>query len=212
LPANDRQGRERLLRYCARPDFAQERLRQLDPEHLVYESKKPGPGGKVSVLLTPHQLLDRLSARIPPPRRHRHRDYGVRAPNSPWRSAVTALAAAESARDEGKAEAKAEAETEETPVRQAARFVWAMLLARIYEGFPLLCPKCGGMMKIIAFIDEGEAVREILAHLGEPLDPPRIAPAHGPPLGEAAGQDGDDRLTQLIQPLPEYEFDPRIAG
>jgi hypothetical protein len=68
------------------------------------------------------------------------------------------------------------------------------------------------MMKIIAFIDEGEAVREILAHLGEPLDPPRIAPAHGPPLWEAAGQDGDDRLTQLIQPLPEYEFDPRIAG
>jgi predicted AAA+ superfamily ATPase len=36
--------------------------------------------------------------------------------------------------------------------------------------------------------------------------------AHGPPLWEAAGQDGDDLLTQLIQPLPEYEFDPRIAG
>ncbi len=71
-------------------------------------SKKPGPGGKVSVLLTPHQLLDRLSALIPPPRRHRHRYYGVLAPNSPWHSAVTALAAAESARDEGKAKAEAE--------------------------------------------------------------------------------------------------------
>ena len=33
------------------------------------------------------------------------------------------------AKDEGKA--KAEADTEETPVRQTARFVWAMLLARI---------------------------------------------------------------------------------
>lgn len=64
------------------------------------------------------------------------------------------------------------------------------------------------MMKIIAFIDEGEAVREILAHLGEPVDPPRIAPAHGPPLWEAAGQDGDNLL---IQPLPEYQFDQRIA-
>jgi len=98
-----RQGLERLLRYCApkvlrscteevllgcaRHAFAQERLRQLDPEQLVYESKKPGPGGKVSVLITPHQLLDRLSAPIPPPRRHRHRYYGVLAPNSPWRSA-----------------------------------------------------------------------------------------------------------------------------
>ena len=206
IEAHDRQGLERLLRYCARPAFAQERLRQLGPEHLVYESKKPGPGGKVSVLLTPHQLLDRLSALIPPPRRHRHRYYGVLAPNSPYRPAVTALAAAESACNEGKG--KAEAETEETPVRQTARYVWALLLARIYEVFPLICPKCGGTMKIIAFIDEGEAVREILAHLGEPVDPPRIAPAHGPPLWEAAGSGGDDLL---IQPLPEYEFDQRIA-
>ena len=86
--------------------------------------------------------------------------------------------------------------------------MWALLLARIYEVFPLICPKCGGTMKIIAFIDEGDAVREILAHLGEPVDPPRIAPAHGPPLWEAAGSGGDDLL---IQPLPEYEFDQRIA-
>ena len=210
IEAHDRKGLERLLRYCARPAFAQERLRQLDPEHLVYESKKPGPGGKVSVLLTPHQLLDRLSALIPPPRRHRHRYYGVLAPNSPWRSGVTALAAApespETAKDEGKA--KAEAETEETPVRQAARFVWAMLLARIYEVFPLICPKCGGTMKIIAFIDEGDAIRKILTHLGEPVDPPRLTPARGPPLWEATGQCGDDLL---IQPLPEYEFDQRVA-
>jgi hypothetical protein len=208
IEANDRQGLERLLRYCARPAFAQERLRQLDPEHLVYESKKPGPGGKVSVLLTPNQLLDRLSALIPPPRRHRHRYYGVLASNSPWRSAVTALAAAPESPETATDEGKAEAETEETPVRQAARFVWAMLLARIYEVFPLICPKCGGTMKIIAFIDEGEVIREILTHLGEPVDPPRIAPAHGPPLWEAAGQCGDDLL---IQPLPEFEFDQRIA-
>ena len=134
IEANDRQGLERLLRYCApkevplgcapkevplgcaRPAFAQERLRQIDPAYLVYASNKPGPGGKVSVLLTPHQLLDRLAALIPPPRRHRHRYYdqrkslwddqrkslwdGVLAPNSPLRQAVTALAAApESVKD-----------------------------------------------------------------------------------------------------------------
>ena len=29
-------GRERLLRYCARPPFALRRLRELDPEHLLY--------------------------------------------------------------------------------------------------------------------------------------------------------------------------------
>ena len=56
---DDRQGRERLLRSCARPAFAQERLRQIDAEHLVYESPKPGPGGRVSQILTPLELLDR---------------------------------------------------------------------------------------------------------------------------------------------------------
>jgi len=210
IEANDRQGLERLLRYCARPAFTLERLRQIDPERLVYESNKPGTGGKVSVLLTPHQLLDRLAALIPLPRRHRHRYYGVLAPNSPLRPAVTALAAApESARDEG----KAETERKETPISQAACYVWALLIARIYEVFPLLCPQCGGTMKIIAFIafiDEGEAIREILAHVGEPVDPPRIAPARGPPLWESAGR-GGDADTLLAQPMPEYEFDQRVS-
>ena len=44
---------------------------------LVYESAKPGPDGSVSLLLTPMQLLERLAALIPPPRRHRHRYIGV---------------------------------------------------------------------------------------------------------------------------------------
>ena len=61
IEAEDRPGLERLLRYCARPVFALERLRQIDPEHLVYESIKPGPGGSVSLLLTPLELIARLA-------------------------------------------------------------------------------------------------------------------------------------------------------
>ena len=53
---------------------------------------KQGPGGSVSVMLTPLELIERLAARIPPPRRHRHRYVGVLAPNAPLRAAVTALA------------------------------------------------------------------------------------------------------------------------
>jgi hypothetical protein len=88
----DRPGLERLLRYCARPAFALERLREIDAEHLVYESIKPGPGGSISLMLTPLELIERLAALIPPPRRHRHRYYGVLAPNAPLRGQVTALA------------------------------------------------------------------------------------------------------------------------
>jgi hypothetical protein len=50
VEADERPGLERLLRYCARPAFALERLREIDPEHLVYESVKPGPGGSLTLL------------------------------------------------------------------------------------------------------------------------------------------------------------------
>lgn len=92
VEANDRPGLERLLRYCARSAFALERLPEIDAERLVYESVKPGARGSVSLILTPLELIERLAAPIPPPRRHRHRYYGVLAPNAPLRSAVTALA------------------------------------------------------------------------------------------------------------------------
>ena len=205
IEAADRAGLERLLRYCARPAFALERLRQVDAEHLVYEAAKPGPGGGVSLLLTPLELIDRLAALIPPPRRHRHRYFGVLAPNAALRAAVTALATAIPV----PAIPSASPAAEEPSHRQAARYAWALLLARIYEAFPLLCPKCGGEMKIIAFVTEAVVVRDILAHLGEPTAPPRMAPARGPPLWDVpvAGQGGDPQA----QSTPDYEFDQRIA-
>ena len=91
-----------------------------------------------------------------------------------------------------------------------SRWLWALLLARIYEVLPLLCPQCGGEMRIIAFITEGTAIREILGHLGEPTSPPRLMPARGPPLWEMQGS-GSDAIDPHAQPAPDYEFDQRIA-
>lgn len=41
----------------------------------------------------------------------------------------------------------------------------------IYEVFPLVCPLCGAETRIIAFITDGPAVRDILGHAGEPAAP-----------------------------------------
>jgi hypothetical protein len=221
----DRPGRERLLRTCARPALALERLREIDAEHLVYEGIKPGPGGSISLMLTPPELIKRLAALIPPPRRHRHRYYGVLAPNAPLREQVTALAgmpdgtpaadatgsiaatAAPSRSSEGTEEAPGEAEA---ILRRIARYAWAVLLARIDEVFPLVCPRCGGERRIIAFVTDAGAVREILSPLGEPTSPPRLMKARAPPLWEMQGANmGEDEAQ--AQPVPEYEFDQRIA-
>jgi hypothetical protein len=106
------QSLEHLLRYCARPPFAIERLsvtrgpdgratsvRYVLPRHKAANWVGPGrgrkstqPGANGVVELTPFEFLDRLAALVPPPRKHRHRYHGVFAPNHRLRKAVTALA------------------------------------------------------------------------------------------------------------------------
>jgi hypothetical protein len=88
-----------------------------------------------------------------------------------------------------------------------------MLLARIYEAFPLLCPICHSQMRIIAFINDAGTVTKILGHIGESTRPPRIAPARGPPLWEAAAEQAgnDPQWDSSAQSASEIEFDQRIA-
>ena len=58
----DRAGLERLLRYCARPPFALERLEQTSDEQLVYRFDKPQPDGRTQLRLTPLELIVHLAA------------------------------------------------------------------------------------------------------------------------------------------------------
>ena len=71
------------------------------------------------------------------------------------------------------------------PPKRAAYYLWAALIARIYEVFPLLCPLCGGQMRIIAFITHSADIRNIMEHIGVACEPPQISPARGPPLWES---------------------------
>ena len=47
----------------------------------------------------------------------------------------------------------------------SGRIRWAVLLARIYEVLPLLCPACGGSMTILAFLTDPPVVSAILLHI-----------------------------------------------
>jgi hypothetical protein len=216
IEANDRRGLERLLRYCARPPFAAERLEALAAQRLIYHLPKPGPDGRTQLILSPLELIERLAALVPPPRMHRHRYYGVLAPNAPLRAAVTALAPEAIAVQPSPMQPSGEA-PEEASHRSPARYLWALLLARIYEAFPLTCPTCGTEMRIVAFITETAPVQRILSHIGEPALPPRIAPARGPPSWEEEDSEttflDEERGTgdPLLQPEPEHEFDQRIS-
>ena len=110
----------------------------------------------------------------------------------------------------------AKAPAPEPPKRFPAHYLWAVLIARIYEVFPLVCPVCGGNMRLIAFITEGVQIRQILEHVGVHAQAPRIAPARGPPLWEDCDVQGADadglepHWGESAQTAPDDTVDQRI--
>jgi hypothetical protein len=142
----------------------------------------------------------------------------VFAPNHKLRRAVTALAignigkpnAATGGHASDDRTARGCGDPHEKPCpHDTSRIAWAKLMARVGEDFPLECPNCGGDIRLIAFITEPGPIRKILTHLGEPLKPPPISPARGPPTdwGELA-QVHDDRdvFQGRIDELPAIDI------
>lgn len=86
----------------------------------------------------------------------------------------------------------------------------ALLLARIYEVLPLLCPACGGEMKILAFLTDPHTVRAILLHLDLPHTPPPLAPARGPPQPELLFDQTPGFDPTDPEPIPDFDFDQSL--
>ena len=69
--------------------------------------------------------------------------------------------------------------------RGEAKRRWAELIRLVYEVDPLVCPKCGGVMRVMALIQQPAVIDKILQHLREKGRDARAGPwATGPPGGE----------------------------
>jgi len=125
---------------------------------VLYHLPKPAPDGCLVLKLQPLELIDKLVALIPPPRLHRHRYHGLLAPNAPWREQITAEANEQAPLTEPAEQAVAEKAPSDTTdgdeseplTRPRSHYLWAVLLARLFEVFPLTCPRCGQPMRILA--------------------------------------------------------------
>ena len=54
----------------------------------------------------------------------------------------------------------------EPPPARKATPGWRELIKKVYETDPLICPRCGSEMKVIAFITNYQAIDRIIHHLG----------------------------------------------
>jgi hypothetical protein len=83
--------------------------------------------------------------------------------------------------NEPKAEATALPPERPLKRRRESRLDWAALIKRVFKIDVLRCARCGGGMKVVAFVTEKKVVTGILGHLGLPTRAPPLAKAQAPP-------------------------------
>jgi hypothetical protein len=83
-----------------------------------------------------------------------------------------------------------------------------MLLARLYEAFPLACPVCRAQMRGSAFVTDRASITRILEPLGEPTRPPPVSPARGPPGWE--GMLDQTPVCDPTAPVPGRRHEPPV--
>lgn len=179
LHENDRLGLERLCRYGARGAIAHSRLEELPDGRVSYHMKRPLPDGRTHLVMTGMELLRKLAPLVPPPRINLLRFHGVFAPNAKLRHLVVPKP------PEPTPTCKPTPEPAEAPAspREPSpyRLDWAAALKRVFGTEIFDCPRCGGRLTVIAFIEKASAVKAILDHLGLPSVPLPLGKARGPP-------------------------------
>ena len=93
---------------------------------------------------------------------------------------------------------------EESAYVKARRRTWARLLFRVYGVDALRCSRCGGRMRVIAFISEPSVVEQILRHVGLWGAGRARGPPRGPP-GRGEAMPGERRI---IVDADAQEFPP----
>jgi hypothetical protein len=62
----------------------------------------------------------------------------------------------------------------EPSTRRRCSLSWARLIAKIIQADPLVCRRCGGPLKVAAYVTDSLAIRQILDHFD--LSPPEKPP------------------------------------
>jgi Putative transposase len=163
VAARRRDQLEKVCRYILRPPLAVERLTESTGGQLLYCFRRPWSDGATALLLDPLELLERLAALVPPPRRPLLAYHGLLAPRSTWRSAIVPAPPADDVRVEAAA-------------ASPRRWPWARLLRRVFSIQVLVCERCGGPRRILGAVTEPHAVRRLLAALGLAAEPPPARP------------------------------------
>lgn len=186
----DAKSKESLAEYIARPPLSLKKIRYEPFKGKVLFHTKYSDYFKENVhLFDALEFLAELTQHIPPRRVQLIRRYGLYSSRTKGRWSRMPHVAAR-APEGWRASHAPEASVPEDPgfeplydgeevTVDARKRAWARLLAKVYEIDPLVCPKCGWEMRVIAVIQDPVEIRNILAHL---LKTGRAPPGFDPAL------------------------------
>ena len=180
---------------CSRPAFSLKRLIYAAKSKTVICRVERHDGRPEMMTMGPVEFLRRWGLLMPPPRKNLVHYYGALAPRSPLRAALTEQA--------GK-EAKRIKDGERTEKLKNKARSWAVCLARVFEVFPLICPKCRVDLKPVAIIVEDKELVRLLKHFGLPTEFPQFRPAPVPQYASKRGPPGGKNLPEYTKNFPVF--------
>jgi len=183
---------ENLACYIIRASFSQERMTYVrESGQVVYRSKDGGREKVFDAL----EWMAAMCSHIPDRGEQMVRYYG-------YYSNVSRGKRRKAGRGD-EIECILEPELSDGEFRKS----WARLIRKVYEVDPLVCPRCAGPMRVIAFIEDEVVIKKILVHLGRWEVKRHLPPvAHGPPLWDEVdtAPTANDYLTDPQYPAEAY--------
>jgi hypothetical protein len=145
-----------------RPPVSLSLLRFTSASHEVVYARKGGhdePEPTEDERIDAMEFVARVLMQIPDPRRHFVRYYSGYSNAARGKRRKAAAPAELSSPGE-----VPEDEAPESADRAALRRRWAQMIRRVYEVDPLVCPRCGGEMRVVGFITRPAVIKRILDH------------------------------------------------
>jgi hypothetical protein len=152
---------EKLVRYCARPPIANDRLSIRADGRVQLELKTPWLDGTTHVVHDPLDFIAKLVALIPRPHKNLVLYHGVLAPRAKLRSRVVCYR--REAEDANEPRGRLV-----QPVHQ--RRMWAELMRCAFGYELLICPRCRGKMAFLSCVLRRDVIAKILAARAGPKE------------------------------------------
>jgi Putative transposase len=141
---------ERVGKYMIRPLLALERLSFLEPDGKV--GYRHGENGAKQETMDYPEFIARVTSHIPDKGQVMVRYYGLYA--NAHRGKVKKASLSASA-----------LRVAEEKFRRIPSKGWAEMIRKVYEVDPMVCPKCGSRMKVVAFLTAHAVIDRIIDHL-----------------------------------------------